>query len=100
LASSASSKNQTPHRRHQIRSSRLLLTGTDNDLVDDQPEPQPPLFSSPSTNSILVEQRKEDEEKIVSHWHKLKSPNDNNGTTPAISTTPSKVAASVLTHIN
>jgi hypothetical protein len=47
---------------------------TTTNLVDDQPEPQPPLFSSPSTNSILVEQRKEDEEKIVSH--KLKSPND------------------------
>ena len=57
-----------------------------------------PLFSSP-TNSISVEQRKEEEEGSMSN--KLKSPDDNNdGTTnPAIRTTVSKVVASVSTHI-
>ena len=68
-------------------------------LVNDQPEPQFALFSSPLTNSISVEQRKEMEVESVSH--KLKSSDDNNETTkPAMSTTSSKVAASVLTHIS
>ena len=68
---------------------------TTMDLVDDQPEPQSPLFNSPPTNlnDILVEQRNEEEEEIMSR--KLKSPEDNNGTTnPAIPTAPS-----VLTHV-
>jgi hypothetical protein len=108
LAFYASSKNQTqidqapespsPPPNPFVGVVSSSCSPTTMNLVDDQPEPQSPLFSSPPINSILVEQRKEDEEKIVSH--KLKSPNDNNGTTnPAISTTPSKVAASVLTHI-
>ena len=71
---------------------------TSINLVNDQPKFQSPLFSSP-TNSMSVEQRKEEEEESVSP--RLKSPYDNNdGTTnSAIPTTASKVAASVSTHI-
>ena len=64
-------------------------------LVNDQPEPHSPLFSSPLTNNISVEQRKEKGDESVSH--KLKSPDNNNGTTNP--TTPPKEAASVLTHV-
>ena len=104
---SASSKNQTqtdqvpeaplqpPTQCAVVVSSSCSPTTTN--LVNDQPEFQSPLFSSPS-NSISVEQRKEEEEESVSP--RLKSPEDNNdGTTDsAIATIASKVVASVSTH--
>ena len=70
---------------------------TTMNLDNDQLEPQSPLFSSP-INDISVVQREEEEEGSVSD--KLKSPDDENGTAnPAISTTASKVGASVSIHI-
>ena len=107
---SVSSKNQTqidqapespsppPTPFVAVVSSSCSLTTMD--LVNDQPELQLPLFNSPFTNNIPVEQRKEGEEESVSY--KLKSPDDNNGTTNSAipTTTPSsEVALSGLPHI-
>jgi hypothetical protein len=105
---SASSKNQTqidqvpeapspPPQTPFAAAVSSSCSPTTMNLANNQPELQSPLFSSP-TNSIWVDQRKEEEEENVSH--KLKSPDNNDGTTnSAISTTASEVAASVSTHI-